>query len=544
MKKIKACACLMAALGLASTFGFTSCVKKSDDENTLEISVNIGGYGSESFKAIAKEFEKTHSGVSVVVNDVYLRLDQLEANLKNPRSTTTDLYVTGNGTLLKGYVAKGKSFTASYDGVILEDISSVYQAKVEGEDVTVGEKMYDEFRDFYTWDMNNDGVTENYIMPWHANVMSFIYNERVVNAVLKGKSLPRTTNEFLALAKEIKANGVNPFVLTLDPAAHYWQAPVETWWAQYSGISNYNNFFHGINNNAYSKDIYTDWGRFVGLTEMERLIYAPNGLIDPDSPSLEFSQAQNKIFNGSAAFMANGDWFENEMKDSDSKSNEARMMRTPVTSALSEKLSYYSDDRQTFYQLSAEKQQEYDTLLSSIVAYVDGEIDKESLDARIKENDISIVSEARKIARTNASTNAMFIPAFAKGKEIAKEFLAFMAKDSNLELFMDNTTGSHLVFDYDFNKTEERKARYDKLSEFRKSVYDIENNVSLIRFANEPIEYKGGLMAYCDLSTQLETYMISSNSGDRKTGKDIYDHCIAYMDDSRWDNILRLAGIK
>ena len=67
--------------------------------------------------------------IRVKVNDVYLRADQLEANLKNPRASKTDLYVTGNGTMLKGYVSKGDKFSSSYKGVILEDISDVYKGE-------------------------------------------------------------------------------------------------------------------------------------------------------------------------------------------------------------------------------------------------------------------------------------------------------------------------------------------------------------------------------------------------------------------------------
>lgn len=149
-----------------STVSLTGCKKGNKNGNVLEIAVNIGGYGSDSFKAIARKFEEEHEGTEVNVSDVYLRADQLEANLKNPRASKTDLYVTGNGTMLKGYVSKGDKFSSSYKGVILEEISDVYNSKVDGEDITVGDKMYDQFREFHTWDLDDDGEEEHYIMPW------------------------------------------------------------------------------------------------------------------------------------------------------------------------------------------------------------------------------------------------------------------------------------------------------------------------------------------------------------------------------------------
>lgn len=522
-----------------STVSLTGCKKGNKNGNVLEIAVNIGGYGSDSFKAIARKFEEEHEGTEVNVSDVYLRADQLEANLKNPRASKTDLYVTGNGTMLKGYVSKGDKFSSSYKGVILEEISDVYNSKVDGEDITVGDKMYDQFREFHTWDLNDDGEEEHYIMPWHANIMSFIYNTTVVNKALNGKPIPRTTLEFEQLCKAIKADGVNPFVLTLDPSAHYWQGPVETWWAQYETVEEYNNFFRGISDGKFSKDIYRARGRLVGLKEMERFIFASNGYIHKNSPSFEFATAQNTLFSGVSAFMANGCWFENEMKLSDSKKDNIAMMKTPVTSVIVEKLSFYNDG--DYFALSDSKKNEYDLILAGIVGYVDGNIERENLDARVKDSDIEIIRKARRIAKTNASSSSMFIPAFAKNKELAKEFLKFMVRDDNLVLFMNKSSGSHLVYDFDFSK-EENKEVFNGLSAFRKSVYEIEKDCDLIRFVNEPIQYKGGLEPYADLSTQVESYMISANAGDRKTAQEIYDHCIKYMDDDRWSNILRLSG--
>ena len=218
------------------------------------------------------------------------------------------------------------------------------------------------------------------------------------------------------------------------------------------------------------------------------------------------------------------------------------MMKTPVTSALNEKMSYYSESV-GYFDLSAQKREQYNQKLVKIVSYVDGDIKKTELPSDVTEADIGIVADARRIVKTNASSSSMLIPAFAAGKNLAKEFMKFMVRDDNLVLFMEKTSGSHLVFDFDFEKDDTTREIWNSLSSFRKSVYEVEKNSSLIRFVNEPIEYKGGLMPYTDLSTQIERYMISSNERDRMTAQQIFDHCISYMDDDRWNNILRLAGI-
>ena len=54
-----------------STVAFTGCKKDNNNESVLEIAVNIGGYGSDGFKAIARKFEEEHKGTEVNVNDVY-----------------------------------------------------------------------------------------------------------------------------------------------------------------------------------------------------------------------------------------------------------------------------------------------------------------------------------------------------------------------------------------------------------------------------------------------------------------------------------------
>lgn len=72
-------------------------------------------------------------------------------------------------------------------------------------------------------------------------------------------------------------------------------------------------------------------------------------------------------------------------------------MKTPVTSVIVEKLSFYTDG--DYFALSDSKKNEYDLILAGIVGYVDGNIERENLDARVKDSDIEIIRKARRIAK-------------------------------------------------------------------------------------------------------------------------------------------------
>lgn len=283
-------------------------------------------------------------------------------------------------------------------------------------------------------------------------------------------------------------------------------------------------------------------------------MYTIQQLIDP-SKGYTYSLAENAEYGDAQAYFLRGtkedgammpaaDWIENEMKTMAGgglEIGDILPMRTPVLSAISDKLSYWKEGvSYTEAQLSEEKRAQYDANLQALVDYADGTVTTLPTYGTEKEvkADAAIVEEARNLRYSIGLTHSCAIPVYATAKEGAKEFLKFMASDEGLKLYLANTNGANLPYDFDIKSWE----GYSGLSDFAKKKYEMYEDAQWLPVAAKyQSAYLGGLQPVYRTST-FEVALGSRDANTRKTAAELkqttIDHFRPIM-----KNVLDYAGL-
>ena len=226
---------------------------------------------------------------------------------------------------------------------------------------------------------------------------------------------------------------------------------------------------------------YSD-GLLEALKVYEKLVNPDNGYVGKtqaqiNNTSLDFTSVQNKFLEtqNKILFCPNGLWLEREMEANyDPEELNVEFIKTPVLSALSEQLSYYSETR-GYSELSAAEKEKYDAVLSDIIDYVDGtSTEKPKFNGQdVSDADIERVRDARAFNSAAYNFNSV-IPAYSTKIDLAKEFLQLMATDRGLEA-MYAACGGSAPFEYGKSKLDARRAQRFYLqrqqADFGRTIY-------------------------------------------------------------------------
>ena len=418
------CAVVMAATAVGCAGGKEN--KKVDDsDKTIEMFVYNAGYGVDWLHGMKDAFLEKYPEYDIVIKE-QASADVLDTIIRSgPEANTYDLMVVA--TEWKSYLDKGESVLKGYD-YILENLDDVYASTVEGEDITFGEKMFDSYRDYNAYEVYNEetGEVEEhfYAVPWAAGLTGIFYN----NTMFKDCGLnsePRTTSELLEYCETIKDKGKTALIY----AAHtgYWEYLYNIWWGQYEGAKGRDDFFHATKDGVISKEVLKQEGILESMRTLEKLLNPDAGYSAELVASMDYTKAQATFLSGTeGAMIPCGDWIENEMKAYSTEiKDELGLMRTPIISALSDKMSYWTLG-QSYSEASVNKANAstlalYDEKLRALVDYVDGVTT--TLPAGTTEADAEIIREARKINYSIGTSHTAAIPAYASAKDAAKEFL-------------------------------------------------------------------------------------------------------------------------
>ena len=477
MKRILAilAVCVMM-LGIAACAPDKVIDPTVEDTENLYIYILERGYGSEWLVEMAKAFEeKTRINTDVFSTSSPTRLPS--EIKKGPTGTDADIFFNlgHHRVQYQNYSGLWEDYP---DGLL--DLTELYGMTIPGENVTFGDKMVGDFRKY-----SNQGTEEDpkyYTVPWASGIMGLTYNIDVFKE-LYGDSyedkLPNTTKELYDLAVDIKNKGGMPFIFAgqLD---YFSSSMMYDWWAQYEGIEEFENFFKGRaydeNYETYvenAKEIFRQTGRFKSIEALSQLIsydaalYYRNGYsygeFDYKDLQVRYLTKANKT-----AMMPNGDWLETE--NDGSNECEFGMMKTPVLSAITEKLDSIEDGD--------------DETLSLVIDYVDGNLDEPP--AGVSETDIEKVRIARNITASNGLTHSAYVPQFTNAKANVFRFFLFMASDEGLRIYKEYTKGGFLPFKHDYTGVE--------LSTFEKDIAEQLNSMHYVGELNlSPLFYKGGL---------------------------------------------------
>jgi hypothetical protein len=237
--------------------------------------------------------------------------------------------------------------------------------------------------------------------------------------------MPRTTSELLAMVAEVdKALDGGARKDETDQAVfvpkdtRYENGTLNNWWAQYEGITGYNNYWNGVDAKGDpSVEIFSQQGRLESLTVLDGLLseYGYGG------DSNDVGRFQNRFMMGWGVFMLNGDWFLNEVKANySSKLNNIEFMNVPVISEIGVKL--FGEG--TSYGFNEET---CDEVLSFICKLVDEGKPLTEIIAGVKtqfgfdinEADAQAVATARGLTFARGIEHLAFIPKGCAKKDIA-----------------------------------------------------------------------------------------------------------------------------
>src|SRR5690554_2413728 len=375
----------------------------ADDENTLEIYAIEAGYGVDWLYALAERFEEMNPDINVEIwTDIGVERGRLLVQ-SGPSNTTADLLFTNED--FYDMIYRGDKELSGYD-FVLEDLTGLYNTKVPGENILYKDKVVDSIlRDFTMNEASTNWEDMQFFAPWGYGVSGFLYNNLEFDRL--GLSVPRTTVELISLSDVIKSNGKTPFVSSRS--AGYWDYLVTNWWQQYETMEGYAKFWNPTRASDYKN--YDQMGRLYLLQTMNQLLKSEYGRSHPNSVQYSFTEAQARFVAGDGLIIPCGDWFFNEMQILIDEVHErggafdARMMQTPVISAIVDKLSFW-DSADDYAQLFSDgyeggepaaltKLYDADEKLTEIIDYVDGiTTDKPTF---ATDEDIEVVRTARSV---------------------------------------------------------------------------------------------------------------------------------------------------
>ena len=466
---------LAALLGLSCLAA--GCNKKKVDSGspeTLEVYIYNAGYGYEWVVKLLDAFAQEDW-----VREKYpnLQTDYEKNEVENYASSMLESSASTNrfeiifGQNLNKYLGK--------NGKVEDLTEKVYKAKVPGEDVTVEEKMYDSVRSSNvdpSVDEAQDAVY--YTMTYASGMTGIAYNEDVLVDRL-GMKVPNTTDELIAVMKAVhdknstssKYEGYeNTYSLVTYGSSAYTNYMLNTWWAQYEGSDGFANYFSGydVNTNSISAEVVEQKGRLKALSVLENIMSKNNGYtyLSPSSGREAYRQVQNMLVMGQGVFMANGDWFDNEMRSfcegleqTQGYCDTVKLMKTPVISSIIDQTPTIENDAE----------------LSALISAIDaGETALKGEGYDVSQEDFDRILEARVVVYSIGPGHNAVVPKTAVGKEVAYDFLRYMATDKANRIYIETTRGASLPFDYDCK--EEDPELFESLSPMQKDRLEYFNN--------------------------------------------------------------------
>lgn len=403
-KSVKFVAAALAA-GLACA-AFAGCNNKEtpNSETDIEISFWEGSFGKTFMEDIVSGFMKKYPEYKVDLR-TSKNAQTIANSLQKRKNDTTDIYFNQ------------LSIFMNYTD-LFADLSEIVTETIPGETKSIKDK-YD--KSLYESLKNENGELKT--LGWAGSTTGIFYYADVLEN--EGIDVPRTTDELADLVTSLGKK--TSFVQLKDARMGYYQYLVKAWMAQYAGLDYYNNNWLQLKDESGktpSKDVYlseTD-GRKQALDVLGSLLNSKTSIEDPD----KFKVA--RMFNlGDAVMMVNGNWVFGEVDAL--KEKNIKMMRTPVISALAQKLETVADDEE----------------LAALVSAVDNVLDNGATVSLIgsgydvSQADWDKVYAARTMVYNNGSEHAMIVNKYTNAKDGVKKFIQYYYSDEGLAKFINAT---------------------------------------------------------------------------------------------------------
>ena len=435
---------IATSTALLSVTGCTNSVKVGGDA-VIQIKAYKGGYSTDFLHELVKQYHEAHPEISfdIVEESALLDGEKTAAEIAIPKKNQIDLYFI-TGLDVNYLVKRSSSVLNKRDVTLLEPLDDIFESKavnLDGteEEKTIKERFFGGFEELSRYEGEFPKWRGTmFTLPWADAMTGLFVNKKVLDKY--GVEIPLTSNEFTAAVQTIYTNGASqdnyPFSWGGANAAGYWQYLYETWFAQYSGVDNFNNFMKCDPGNGKIVEegykVYEDTGILKGLEAMFDILdlnYSPKG-----SRSKTHMEAQTEFFTGRTAFMIDGDWILNEMKrDYYEQGKDIIMIGAPILSSIGEEIGITDAQLHTLVEM----------------------IDEHKTNAEIKavipslsDANIERVVAARSVHDTIGVGHQIVIPSYADAKEAAKDFVRFFYSNDGCRIFR-NFANANLPLTYE-----------------------------------------------------------------------------------------------
>lgn len=520
--------CIMLTVVLSlGAFSFVGC-KKQDEDSIFRIEVSNAGFGKTWLDPLIEIFESEHPGITVKKTDVIKQDNQMVEKIMSG-TTEIDLFFPETDMVLTRATQKLTVGGVTYDSPFVE-LSDILDAKLPGENRTMGDKMNDQYYDRQKTVLS-DGSIKHYTVPWMQAPIGIVLNKNLYNENVHGK-LPNTTNELFDFCDSLQSMGIVPFIHAMDTT--YWDHVYLGWMYQYNGSENMKKWWEGytISGSAagqrYSPLMFSDQGLLEALKVLKQLVTGRNGksYMHPYSNTNNFTQVQNYFLEpnknkgeAEVMMMPNGAWLAREMEENYAADEvNVEFIRMPIVSALGTKLGI--TDRE----------------LSAIVDWIDdgAQVGSEptftSTNGTAKADVLDAVIDARRVNPAFDSYNAC-IPAYSNHVDLAKEFLQLIATDRGIEAML-RKCGSMAGYEYDIANSPVK----DELSDFMYSVNVLAQEGFCFSHRNDLFTY-GGVYPINTGSSPTFTFATTDTTAEAFF-KSNYDYT-----SENWSAYMSLAGL-
>jgi N-acetylglucosamine transport system substrate-binding protein len=286
------------ALVLASvavTALVTGCSAGGDPASggTLKVAALEGGYGRDMYTQVIEAFEDAHPEVEVELQISKSIEDEISPNMKAGRFPDVVVLGQGRKAALTETLVKDKA---------LEDLTSVLDMTVPGEETTVGEKLTEGI--VGNLNTNPYGTDQTYLMPLYYAPTGLFYDKGLF--ARQGWEVPTTWEEMFALGDTARAQGIALFTY---PTAGYLDSFFFSLLADIGGAEFYTDVM------TYQEGVWQTEQARQALDITTRLLsYAAPATVGYANEQ-DFTKNQQLVLDNKALFMPNGTWIVGEMAD-------------------------------------------------------------------------------------------------------------------------------------------------------------------------------------------------------------------------------------
>lgn len=527
---------IMATAMLATpVVTLTGCQKESD---SLQLGVLNAGYGVQWLYDLADGYNAKNPDVKVEISEYNGQGGEDKYMVDELLSGSTDIDVYFGRDSMYKYMDRSQSAGGKTYDRIMYNLTDFYNSQNPYDNnKTIASKINPEILEQISV-MDNNKETQ-YTLPWVMDALGIVYN--VDKFTEFGLTVPNTTNELIALCDDIYNNTkntnheVSAFVDSL--ADSYMYIPLESWITHYEGydaIYGEEGLWEG-----YSPDGEENVHEVLAYNGIEKAYEVFYNILSPKDANgnkhikgLEktFNNAQLALLEGDACMMMNGAWLQREMETYTGNAN-IQMMKTPVLSAIVEKLEYRDG---TNYMS--------DEMLSAVIAAIDGGA---TTYEGVSANDMARLIEARGLVYSWTFGHTAWIPTYSNKVDTAKDFLYYMVSDEGMRIFNTATKGCTQPYKFDYlNDATTSK----NMNNFMKGIYN--RNVGAtkllgLEMAKDPLFSRGGVTLNYQWGSNEVKMLIAftGQSGKTYTAKEYKNERLT-MYQGRWAEVLNLSGIK